>query len=517
MMRKTFLIVLLFVQWSQSAYGQYFQFSQYNYTPQRINPASVATSDFASLSFLHRNQTTAADFNLASSMASASYPLLNNRNGMRWGGIGLTLLDDRSGVAGIFNTQEAALSIATNVYLNKFQTLSLGAKGLYQAQKIDPAGLFTGMQYIPDRGFDGSLFSGENFDQLRLNFFTISLGLHWQQVDRDNNRVAYWSISFFDFNKPQASFLNSETQLKSTAVAAVGVRIYKAGPLSVMPEILYTRSYQNNLLNIGAITSYELSSSPSLSGRVDLITKYVPGRSGIIGTQFHKENFSVGFSYDFPVFKKNIGNLGAIEIGIELRGLVKPQLKGRANAKRKSKTPQRKQPVTVSQQRVQETATKKETNNPDSVTAIQPKQTPALKENLQHKQDSVLALAEAGKIKHEALVIERVTLHFNFEFNSANLDGESAAYIDELAEALLDNPHLSIKLVGHTDNIGSARFNERLSLQRANAVKARLVEQGVDSSRIITEGKGLLEPLTDNDTEEGRAKNRRVELTILYN
>jgi outer membrane protein OmpA-like peptidoglycan-associated protein len=78
-------------------------------------------------------------------------------------------------------------------------------------------------------------------------------------------------------------------------------------------------------------------------------------------------------------------------------------------------------------------------------------------------------------------VIERVTLHFNFDFNSSTLDDESVAYLSELAEALQDNPHLSIKLVGHTDNIGSPRFNERLSQQRANAIKEQLVDLGVDS------------------------------------
>jgi len=516
-MLKRILVFITFCC-SHYTYAQYFQFSQYNYATQRINPASVATSNYASLSFLHRNQSTGADFNLASSMASASYPFLNSRNGMRWGGIGLTLLDDRSGVAGIFNTQEAALSVATNVYLSKYQTLSLGAKGLYQVQKTNPTGLYTGMQYIPDRGFDESLYSGENFNQLRLNFFTLSLGLFWQQLDRNNNRIVYWSLSFFDFNKPEASFLHAQTQLKSTVVAAVGVRVYKSGPLAITPEVLFTRTHMNNLFNIGAITSYELSSSPSLSGRVDLITKYVPGRSGIVGVQFHKENFSVGFSYDFPLFKKNIGNLGAIEVGVELRGLVDPRVKAKAkaNARRKKQTPERKQPVTASKPKTEQITNASNTQKQDS-TSTQPKQVPALKENLQHKQDSVLALAEAGKIKHEALIIERVTLHFNFEFNSSTLDEESSKYIDELAEALNDNPHLSVKLVGHTDNIGSARFNERLSLQRANALKARLVEHGIDPARIVTEGKGMREPLNNNETEEERAKNRRVELTILYN
>jgi outer membrane protein OmpA-like peptidoglycan-associated protein len=113
-------------------------------------------------------------------------------------------------------------------------------------------------------------------------------------------------------------------------------------------------------------------------------------------------------------------------------------------------------------------------------------------------------------------VLEKATLHFNFEFNSTNLDNETTDYLDELAQALTDNPELKIKLVGHTDNVGSEKFNQRLSINRAQTLKDYLVEKGVDGERITAEGKGMKEPLNKNETEEDRAKNRRVELTILY-
>lgn len=113
-------------------------------------------------------------------------------------------------------------------------------------------------------------------------------------------------------------------------------------------------------------------------------------------------------------------------------------------------------------------------------------------------------------------MIEKTILHFNFAFNSTELDEESVNYLNDLVAALEENPHLRIKLTGHTDNIGSARFNERLSLVRANSIRDHLVSMGVDSERIETEGKGLREPLNENKTEEERAKNRRVELLIFY-
>jgi outer membrane protein OmpA-like peptidoglycan-associated protein len=71
-------------------------------------------------------------------------------------------------------------------------------------------------------------------------------------------------------------------------------------------------------------------------------------------------------------------------------------------------------------------------------------------------------------------------------------------------------------LVGHTDNIGSAKFNLRLSQTRAEAIKDLLIEKGVDENRIKTSGKGMTEPLNDNSTEELRSNNRRVEMRILY-
>ena len=69
--------------------------------------------------------------------------------------------------------------------------------------------------------------------------------------------------------------------------------------------------------------------------------------------------------------------------------------------------------------------------------------------------------------------------------------------------------------VGHTDATGPASYNQALSNRRAEAVKAYLVSKGIESNRIYTEGKGLTQPVADNSTREGRAKNRRVEVEVV--
>ena len=80
---------------------------------------------------------------------------------------------------------------------------------------------------------------------------------------------------------------------------------------------------------------------------------------------------------------------------------------------------------------------------------------------------------------------------------------------------MLDNPGVTIRIEGHTDNVGSLAFNMALSRDRASAVLDFLVTRGVAKSRLAIEGKGPLEPRGDNRTEAGRALNRRVQVVIL--
>lgn len=97
------------------------------------------------------------------------------------------------------------------------------------------------------------------------------------------------------------------------------------------------------------------------------------------------------------------------------------------------------------------------------------------------------------------------------------LDENSAAPITGLAEFLQENPVIKILLEGHTDNLGNVRLNKELSLERASAVRALLLDQGIAFERIRIAGWGGAKPIDSNQTEEGRAKNRRVELVIVEN
>ena len=94
---------------------------------------------------------------------------------------------------------------------------------------------------------------------------------------------------------------------------------------------------------------------------------------------------------------------------------------------------------------------------------------------------------------------------------------ESEQALEDLYFLMVDNPKLRIKIIGHTDNVGSDAANQKLSEGRAKSVRDNIIERGIERSRIEYEGMGEREPVATNDTDEGRAKNRRVEFEILSN
>jgi outer membrane protein OmpA-like peptidoglycan-associated protein len=118
--------------------------------------------------------------------------------------------------------------------------------------------------------------------------------------------------------------------------------------------------------------------------------------------------------------------------------------------------------------------------------------------------------------KNNAKILKDAYDNLIFEVGKAIIKPSSFPYLDELVTVIQDPEALtwSLEIQGHTDNKGGDDYNQKLSEDRANAVKKYLVDKGIKAERIIAKGFGLTKPIATNDTAEGREKNRRVEFTI---
>ena len=137
----------------------------------------------------------------------------------------------------------------------------------------------------------------------------------------------------------------------------------------------------------------------------------------------------------------------------------------------------------------------------------------------QDRQEAALRRELAGSGVDVVRTGDNITLNMpgniTFAFNSSNLQPQFYPVLNNVANTLNEYNQTVIEVAGHTDNVGSDSYNQQLSVQRANAVAGYLTSKGIMQQRMIVTGAGESRPVASNDTEAGRAQNRRVEITIV--
>ena len=139
--------------------------------------------------------------------------------------------------------------------------------------------------------------------------------------------------------------------------------------------------------------------------------------------------------------------------------------------------------------------------------------------NYQDRQERALRERMAGTGVGVVRQGDNITLsmpgNVTFAFNDASLQSQFYPVLDDVARTLTEYNQTVVEVAGHTDNVGSDAYNQELSVRRANSVAAYLSSHGVMQQRLITVGAGESRPVASNDTEQGRAQNRRVEITLV--
>ena len=140
-------------------------------------------------------------------------------------------------------------------------------------------------------------------------------------------------------------------------------------------------------------------------------------------------------------------------------------------------------------------------------------------DNYQDRQEAALRQQTAGTGVDVVRQGNNITLNMpsgiTFDFDKSNLKPEFYPVLDNVARTLQEYNQTVIEVAGHTDSVGSDAYNQKLSEQRANAVSSYLQGRGLNRERFIVVGAGESRPIASNDTEAGRAQNRRVEITLV--
>lgn len=483
---------------SHLSISQEFVSTLHRYAPWHYSPSAVGMDNDASITYLHQESQIGLGTNYINNFLSAEYPIVTKK-GRRYGGVGITFLEKDAGDTDLLKTNAIGLSLAYNLQIHKNQYISFGLNGNYFSTRTTLENLTTESQWIADEfRYDPSQGLGETIDETNIQYLSLNSGATWYMLDQDLEQKAFFGVSSFRMNRPSESFFEEQRKLPMGFLINAGASLHQNRKVQIFPQVMY--QMESGINTINAIVSTKLfirNDNPYdiiNNGSLEILTRYDFNQDASIGLIFNQPNLSLGFSYNFPT-SNNVDSRylnGGSEFGITLSKRV-------FKAKTKTivinnDTPGRARDFYFDQPQDQ---------NQTSVTKSK-SDVEIIEENIQ----------ELDEVKSLQFNLDK---NFKFEFGKADLNEPSKAYLDDLHQMMESNPLMILKVVGHTDNIGSNQANYKLSIERAQIVADYLFNKGIDKSRIEVSGKGDTEPIANNETEENRSLNRRVEFIIIIN
>ncbi len=437
------------------------QSNVYSYNKYSLNPAYAGASGCAEIFFSHLNQWVKVDGAPITSLFSA-----NTRIGKSLG-IGGNVLIDK---LGMLQQVAASGSIAYGLNIAKVHHVRIGITGGYYQFRLNPTGAiaFDAQDVIVNGGSQSSSSINSEVGFL-YQFKGLELSFASKQVIQSFSNFGYTGLDGYGLRRHMVGLLGYKFQVNQK--------------FSVKPSVLYKGINNTNQFDINADVNYKNFIHGGIGYRTQV------GLIGRVGVNI-QNLFFIGYAYEVPL--QNIAKYSSgsheIIIGLKLCKKKKPML--------------------------------------DSLYAETPVQ----------KVDTVYAI----EYKTDTLIVERVdTIYINepyvnrisdqdanrvldlasrkleFEHDKAIILKKSYGELESLTNLLLIRQDLRIRLDGHTDNNGTDEYNMLLSKNRVQAVKDMLVSNGVDANRIDLYYYGESKPIADNATEDGQAKNRRVEMHFL--
>jgi type IX secretion system PorP/SprF family membrane protein len=483
------LLILLFMgQTGLSA--QDVLFTNYLNTPLFTNPALLAIDNDLKIGLNFRGRTSKFNQSYSVPVFSAVSPLINHEKLKRWGGIGFSFISEISNNSASIKTTGANLAFAYNIQINKKQFLSTSLGAGYFRRGLNFQNLSTGSQYVANLGFDPNLPTNESFINDTKGYLDLSTGIIWNHIGESGNQKAYFGFSAFHINQPNISMNGIDDELPIRYGIQAGIQVFDNQKISLFPDA--AMDYQAGLFRYNVGLQVKVPFKENFQGyfrnaEICFTPRYLSQNIISLGIELRKPDYIILFAYDFSVANKivNPNFANAYEIGIT----YKKDLFKNKGAKEKIIPDE---DYLVGNER-------KFKKDPEVI---------IIKENSTDN-DSIKKFE-----KEFGLKLTDPERRITFNYKSDKIDTEAQKILDEITVLMKSSEDYKLHIEGHTDDIGDAKNNTDRSLRRAVGIKKYFVKQGILPGRIIVSGMGESKPIATNDTEEGRAKNRRVEFML---
>jgi type IX secretion system PorP/SprF family membrane protein len=467
-------------------------YSLHHFTPLTLNPALVSAGNSPEAGFFYRYQRMGPEKGYPATQLSLIQPLRSS--GAKWGGVGLQMADSRSGEASFFRRQHLTAALAYLLNLSPRQSLSIGFSGGFEKSSHSPD--------VP---------TVENFRarSLTRTTFKLNSGLFYRAVGLDGRENIYLGLSLVQASRPEENF-TFFNKVPSTFLLSGGFNLWRNETIAIMPQILWNNRAGYNFVNLGGKMNYSLrrinSRLISGEGSFDVGLGYINEQALVLALTLYQPFYHLGFSYDFslrPLAESAIYRAGPEVAFRFFPEMVLLSLKTQGN-RSKEKGRQEKEkvqnvavlqpqsPLPMPIKSLEEKPVMERSIFPDPVVETAPAPT------------AVKPLIENNPFQNRKL---------SFDFNKNLVESqEEKEFLNQVVDFLLEHPGLTLRIVGHTDNIGQDDDNIKLSFRRAQLIADFLMTGGIQGERLVVEGHGSFNPLVPNSSAENRARNRRVEI-----
>ncbi|MEN7547292.1 PorP/SprF family type IX secretion system membrane protein [Rapidithrix thailandica] len=549
-LRKYIFFITLFTLYSLGGNAQDIFYSQYLNAPLYHNPSLVGVSEYTTVILNYRSQyiRSGSKYNIPS--VSFLHPFYRD-NGTKLGGIGLTVVSEDEG-NGIINTTGAALSFAYNIPLNRRNLISMGLQPGFFGRKVNTSEMTTDSQYFNGH-FDQNADINDVFSDLNASYFSISSGLTWNFLDENGKQISFLGVAMYNINRPVNSFISDLSEVPVSFVTSGGFTLFHQKQLSVTPSFRWIKQKDVDQLNMGGMVKYKVGAQ-SEDCHIGLGAWYSINHASIFLAEAAYKNFMFGFSYDVSTSQKYEHNptnnayeitlawrkakkkvvvpkaqpqalvLETPEVHEEVKPVVKKLILG---VKGKVSNTQNQQAISGVTIQIYKLGSPKALTTvmanengeylftPDEVTQYSfnvkaPNYQPKTIVLDYHNEDLNVDIQLEPLARNTKIELENIY----FETGSFNIAQVSLAELNKLTTYMRENPDINVEIGGHTDNVGSASSNEKLSLNRAKAVYEVVVSKGIDPNRLSYVGYGESQPLVPNNSKANQAKNRRIEFII---